>query len=71
MNSQNVLPELPNRFNEFLKECHELIEDVWNCKKNREDFNQFEIAFERHVKHTSMTLGKIATKNPYSILLGS
>ena len=52
MNSQNVLPELPNRFNEFLKECHELIEDVWNCKKNREDFSQFEIAFERHVKHT-------------------
>ena len=49
MNNKNIgVVVLPDKFNEFLKQCHNLMEDVRNHQNCREDFGQFELAFERH-----------------------
>ena len=47
----NSVVVLPDKFNEFLKQCHNLMEDVRNHQKCREDFSQFELAFERRVEY--------------------
>ena len=49
-NNNNSVVVLPDKFNEFLKQCHNLMEDVRNHQNCREDFSQFELAFERHVE---------------------
>ena len=44
---KNDFVELPNKFKEFVNGCQNLIEDIRKQKNNREDFQQFEKAFER------------------------
>ena len=44
---KNDFVELPNKFKDFVNGCQNLIEDIRNHKNNREDFQQFEKAFER------------------------
>ena len=51
MNNKNSVIVLPDKFNEFLKQCHNLMEDVRNHQNCREDFSQFELAFERRVDY--------------------
>ena len=53
--------ELPESFLSFLKQSYSLIQDIKNQSKTREDFNQFEEAFERGQKKKFHKL-KISTQ---------
>ena len=39
---------LPEKFKDFIGKCNILMEEVINYKNTRQDFRQFEAAFERH-----------------------
>ena len=42
--------DIPEPFLNFIKDCKMLIKDIWQQRETREDFVDFEVAFERYKK---------------------